>query len=220
MPAKLRLERERSIEIDLARLSPRYGCGKMLADLPLFDDSDPLLNLMATYGYAKLQADKPGAKLVTNSALLKTFYDNALNHKTPIRRNWHTVFKDVEVFLALDAKAKTAWIVGESLNRMALVNYYRDSVSLGVKAQGIALSGSTVRLTPVGWQNLHDLLSDRFIDTHPDLKRVDVMSSLAGIRWRKPVLGVGVMFLNLREAAEIQDAAAEVTSGDSGEILA
>jgi hypothetical protein len=220
MPPRLRLERERSIEIDFTRLSPKYGCGKMLADLPVFDGSDPLLNIMATYGYARIQSDKPGAKLVTNPALLKDFYDNALNHKTPVRRNWHTVFKDVEIYLALDAREKTAWFVADPLHRMALVNYYRDAVSLGLKAQGITLSGSTVRLTPVGWQNLHELFSDKFIDSHADVRRVDVMSSLAGIRWRKPVLGIGVMYLNLHEPKEIQTAAAQVTAGETGEILA
>jgi hypothetical protein len=220
VPAKLRLERERSIEIDFPRLSPKYGCGKMLADLPAFDGSDPLLNIMATYGYARLFADKPGAKLIANPALLKNFYDNALNNRMPVRRNWHTVFKEVDVFLALDAREKTAWFVADPQNRMALVNYSRDAVSLGLKAQGITLSGSTVRLTPVGWQNLNELLGDSFLDSHPDLRRVDVMSSLAGIRWRKPVLGIGVMFLNLRELEEIRDAAGQVMQGDSGEILA
>ena len=218
MPARLRLDRERSIEIALARLSPRYGCGLMLKKLDELDSADPLISVMGTYGYDKLYADKPGGKLVTNPALLKSFYDNALSHKTPVRRNWHTVYREVDVFLALDKHAKTAWFVGDPLNRMALVNYFRDAVSLGVKTLGIMLVGSTVRLTPAGWQNLHDLLSDEFVDKHKEIERVDVMSMFSGVRWRQPSLGIGVTFLNLKDPEQIREAADTVLAG-GGEIL-
>lgn len=204
MPARLKLEVERSLEMSLARLSPRYGCGLMLQRLPRYNESDALINVMGNYGYKKLAADKPAGGIVSNPGLLKSFYENAFEHKTPLRRNFHQVFGEKEVFLAFDPKAKSAYFIAEPANRMALVNYFRDAVSLGLKSLGVMLVGSTPRLTPVGWQNLHGLLSDEFFVRHPTVGRVEVMSAIAGGRWREPCLGLGVTILNLKETAQIR----------------
>ena len=217
MPARLRLDVERSLEISLARLSPRYGCGLMLRNLEGFDESDALLNVMNNYGYARLSADRPARRIVANPALLKPFYDNAFAEKLPIRRNFYQVYGEQDVFVALDAKAKQCWFVSEPPNRMALVNYFRDAVSLGLKALGAMLVGSTPRLTPVGWQNLHDLLSDEFFILHPSVKRVEVMSAIAGARWREPSLGLGVSMLNLKEPAAVRQAAKGALAGEDRE---
>ncbi len=216
MPPRLRLETERSLQISEARLSPRYGCGLMLKNLPKFDYSDPLLNVMGNYGYTRLAADKPAQKIIDNSGLLKSFYENAFEHKLPMRRNFFQVYGEKEVLMAYDLKAKTVWFIAEPRNRMALVNYFRDSVSLGLKALGVKLVGSTVRLTSVGWQNLHDLLTDAFVEIHPKLKQVEVASVLSGVRWREPNLGLGVTLLNFREHARIKASTEAAMRGEKG----
>jgi len=216
LPAKLRLDTQRTLEISFARLSPRYGCGLMLSGLPKFDASDPLLNAMTNYGYPTLAGDKAAQKLVQNPGLLKQFYDNAFVNKVALRSNFRDVYGHAEVYAALDAQARSAWFVAEPPNRMALVNYFRDATTLGLKPLGVLLLGSTVRLTAIGWQNLHDLLTDKFFNAHPDIRRVEVMSIMGGVRWRANCLGLGVTLLNFRELPDIQTTVEAALSGATG----
>jgi hypothetical protein len=206
MPTKLRLEAYRSLEISFATLSPLFGCGLMLNGLPRFNASDPLHNTMTNYGCENLFADKAAQKLVENSGLLKQFYDSAFTNKTPLRQNFRSVYGHLDVFLAIDATTKTAWFVADPTNRVALMNYYRDAVSIGLKPLGVLLLGSTVRLTPAGWQNLFDLLSDKLFNAHPEVHRVEIMGVLDGVRWRANTLSLGVTLLNFREFPEIESA--------------
>lgn len=203
MPTKLRLEAHRSLEISSAVLSPAFGCGLMLNSLPRFNASDPMHNAMANYGFENLSADKAAQKIIENSGLLKQFYDSAFTNKTPLRQNFKSVYGHLEVFMAIDAAARSAWFVADPANRMALVNYYRDAVALGLKPLGIMLLGSTVRLTTAGWQNLHDLLSDKFFGAHPGIQRIEILSVEGGARYRAGTLGVGASLLNLREFPEV-----------------
>lgn len=219
MPPRPRLEVERSLEINFARLSPRFGCGLMLKDLPRYDGSDALINIMDNYGYRDLAADQSGARTVANRGLLKTFYDNAFSHKLSLRRNFYQSYHEQDLLLAHDSRIKKAWFVGEPENRMALVNYFRDAVSLGLKAAGVALTGATVRLTPLGWQNLSDGLPDEFLDSHPHIKRVDVMSVLSGVRWREPALTLGVTYLNFQELPRIRTAISAALRGERNQDI-
>jgi hypothetical protein len=216
MPTKLRLETQRSLEITFARLSPNFGCGLMLSGLQRFGASDPLLNAMSNYGFPNLAGDKAAQKLVQNSGLLKQFFDNAFTNKLPLRQNFRDVYGHIEVYMATDAAARTAWFVSDPPNRIALVNYFRDAVSLGLKPLGVLLLGSTVRLTPAGWQNLHDLVSDKFLNAHSDIQRIEIMTVLSGVRWRTNTLGLGVMLLNFREPKEIETAVEAALRGATG----
>ena len=218
MPTKLRLEAYRSLEISSATLSPAFGCGLMLRDLPRFNASDPLHNTMANYSYENLFADKPAQKLVENSGLLKQFYDSAFTNKTPLRQNFRSVYGHLEVFMAIEAAVKTAWFVADPTNRVAFMNYYRDAVSLGIKPLGVLLLGSTVRLTPAGWQNLFDLLSDKLFNAHPEVQRIEIMGVLDGVRWRANTLGLSVTLLNFREFPEIETAVRTALRGAGPEI--
>jgi hypothetical protein len=219
MPSRLRLEQNHSLEISFAKLSPRIGCGLMLKNLPRANLSDPLVNVMSNYGLTTLAADKAAQKLVDNSGLLKGFYDNAFTHKLPLKQNFRTTYGHLEVYLAHDPQARSAWFIAEPQNRMALANYFRDAASLGLKALGILLVGSTARLTAVGWQNLYDLWTDNFITAHSTVQRVEVMSILSGVRWRSPCLGLGVTLLNIRELQEIRASAEAAMGGaDGGEV--
>jgi len=216
MPTKLRLEAHRSLEISIATLSPAFGCGLMLRSLPRLNASTPLHNALTNYGYEDFFADKAAQKLVENSGLLKQFYENAFTNKTPLRQSFKTVYGHLEVFMAIDATAKTAWFVADPNNRIALENYYRDAVSIGLKPLGILLLGSTVRLTPAGWQNLFDLLSDKFFNANPGVQRIELMGTLDGVRWRPSTLSLGVTLMNFRELPEIESAVKTALRGSAG----
>ncbi|MEO0079816.1 MAG: hypothetical protein ABIK44_03970 [candidate division WOR-3 bacterium] len=188
----------------------------MLVRLPKFQSLDPLIDIMANYGYTDIHADPPAQKLLGNSGLLKTFYDNAFTNKLSLKQNFRTTFGHLEFYLAHDPALKTAWFVADPNNKLALVNYYRDALSLDLKASGILLTGSTTRLTPVGWQNLHDLLTDQFLKAHPEITRIEVLGTTAGVRWRPPSLGIGLTLLNIKELAEIHETVAAALRGEGG----
>ncbi len=191
----------------------------MLDKLPRFTGSDPLNAVMANYGYQRIAADVPAQKILTNPGLLKNFYDNAFTNKTPLPQNFRSVYGTQEIYLAYDSGLKGVWFISDPQNRIALLNYFRDAVSLGLKADGILLLGSTPKLTPVGWQNLHDLLDDDFLKQYRPIERVEIMSILPGVRWRPPILGLGVTFLNMKELREIRaTVAAAIRGGGEGEI--
>jgi hypothetical protein len=216
MPTKLRLDAYRSLEISFATLSPAFGCGQMLYNLPRLNASEPLHNTMRNYGYENLFADKAAQKMIENSGLLKQFYDSAFTNKTPLRQNFRSVYGHLEVYMATDATAKTAWFVADPTNRVAFMNYYRDAVSLGLKPLGVLLLGSVVRITPAGWQNLFDLLTDKFFNANPGVHRIEIMGVLDGVRWRANTLGLGVTLLNFRELPEIVAAVGAALRGPAG----
>ncbi len=219
MPPRLHLDVERSIAVSLARLTPKFGCGLMLKNVPKFDISDPLHNIMDKYGFRDVFADAPAQRVIENSDLLRRFYQNAFETKQPLAANFRAVYGDRDVVLACDPQERKAWFVSEPQSRIALVNYFRDAVSLGLRAQGKMLVGSTVKLTPVGWQNLHDLLSNDFIDRHQTLQRVEVLATFSGARWREPCLGLGVTTLNFREPVEVKRVAEAALRGINGGIV-
>ncbi len=191
----------------------------MLASLPPFTSSDPLNAVMNNYGYNKIHADKPAQKILTNSGLLKTFYDNAFTNKTPLLQNFRSTFGHLEIYLALESALKTAWFISDPHNKIALTNYYRDATSLGLKADGILLLGSTLKLTPVGWQNLYYLLTDDFVKKYGPIERVEIMSMLSGVRWRPPSLGLGVTLLNMKEFKEIKTTVESAMKGGTDEEI-
>ncbi|HDQ98843.1 MAG TPA: hypothetical protein ENN51_00950 [candidate division WOR-3 bacterium] len=219
MPPRLRLDVERSIEISYARLSERIGCGLMLASLPKYDSSDALNAIMENYGCDKVFADKAARKILENNALLRTFHENAFIQKLPIRRNFYDVYSQRDIWLAYDPRQKLAWFLGNGENRVALGNYHRDALLLGLKPHGVLLTGSTVRLSAIGWQNLCDLISDKFLDAHREIERVEVMGLVAGVRWRPPVLGIGSSFLNFQDQERIKAAAEAALRGENGGVV-
>ncbi len=158
---------------------------------------------MKNYGYEKIHADKSAQKIVTQSKLLKTFYDNSFTNKLPLRDNFRIVFGNLDIFLVYDSNNRTAWFISQPENKIVLTNYFREALAFVLNKQGIHLSGSTVRLTPVGWQNLYDLLSNDFFKNHDSIKRVEILTLIPGVRWHQPTLGLGVTFLNMKEFKEI-----------------
>jgi len=189
----------------------------MLHNLPRYTESEMLQSVLAEYGYGTVHADKSARKIVSDSALLGIFHDNAIEAKTPLADNFLQVFGNHDLLMAHDLKEKAAWLVSEAFNKLELANYYRDAVRIGLQPTGLVLTGSVPRLTPMGWQNLHDLLSDEFLAQHPTVKRIEIMSSIPGTRWREPSLGLGVTMLNLNDIDKLRKAVDASLKGENRE---
>jgi hypothetical protein len=208
MAAALRINVEKSLNINSTFLSPRIGCGQMLTRIPKYQGNDILIQVMRGYNLTDIHADKPAAKILEdNPDLMRTFCANAEAAKTPIKQNFRGVYGQKEVYLVLDLGRSAAWFLTAPDNRLALVNYFRDAMPSILKAFKLTLGGSTNRLQPVGWQSLHDIVSDvNFRSDYPLVDRLEVMASLATVRWRQPVLEIGVNLLNFSDLREIRDA--------------
>lgn len=205
MPPVLRLHNTKVIKISLDHLSPKIGCGKVLAGIHPFPSSDSFKKAMSNYNIDTSYADKQAQKHLENSKLVGPFLSNILTGKTPLDANFKFSFNTVDMVLAVDITNKNAWFISEPSNKLALENYYRDAVPNILKSLGLTLTGSTVRLTPYGWQTLHDIVDADFVHQHPDVKRVEVMTVLAGLRWREPDLGLGITLLNFAEPDKIRN---------------
>jgi hypothetical protein len=204
MPPILRLNITHVIKISLDHLSPKIGCGEVLLSVPVFAASESFHKAMESYGIKVIYADKLAHKHLENSKFAGPFISNAVSGKTPIDLNFKFSFTSADMYLAFDDKKESAWFVSELSSKLALENYYRDAVPNILKSLGIILTGSVVRLTPYGWQNIFDIVNTDFVHNHPDVKRVEVMTVLAGLRWRTPDLGLGITLLNFAEPDKIR----------------
>lgn len=191
------------IKVLIDHLSPKIGCGKMLTNVPAFPSSESFKKAMENYGIKNTYADKKALKFLEDNKLVGPFLSNILTSKTPLDANFKFSFTSGEMVLAVDEAKGSAWFIAEPGNKIALENYYKDAVSNILKSLGITLTGSTVRLTPYGWQTLHDVINADFVHQHPEVKRVEVMTVLAGLRWRDPDLGLGITLLNFSDPNKI-----------------
>ena len=205
MPPILRLNNTRVIKVLIDHLSPKIGCGKVLTSIPVFNSAESFRKAMESYGVKIIYADKAAHKYLENSKMTGPFISNIMTSKTPIDSNFKYSFPNTDIVLAVDDEKGNAWFLAEPSNRLALENYYRDAVPNILKSLGVTLTGSTVRLTPYGWQNMFDIVNADFIHNHPDVKRVEVMTVLAGLRWREPDLGMGITLLNFTEPDKIRN---------------
>jgi hypothetical protein len=202
--------------INSSFLSPRIGCGQMLTRIPAYQGNEIFRDVMRAYSFPKLHADKPAAKILEDEEhLMRQFCINAEDGKLPLKLNFRGVYAVRDIFLLTDQARQSAYFVAAPDNRLALTNYYRDAMFKLPEMLGLTLAGSTNRLTPIGWQNLHDIMNDvNFRSSYPGVERIEVMASLPAARWRQPVLEVGVNLLNFSNAKAVRQAmTSEVLGG-------
>ena len=135
--------------------------------------------------------------------LLRTFCTNAEVNKMTLKLNFKTVYAGKDILLALDAPKKTAYFLGSTDHRLMLTNYYRDVMPKLAEVLRMSVGGSTSRLTAGGWQSLHDVINDiNFKADFAEVDKVEVMSTVASVRWRKPTLELGVNLLNFQGCSQ------------------
>jgi hypothetical protein len=207
MAAVMRVNHDRSLQIQSSLLNPRIACGLMFTKIPAYHGNDVFREVISSYGYHELHADKDAAKLLDeNEALLRAFCTNAEVNKLPLKLNFRTVYTGKDILLALDAPQKTACFLGSAEHRLMLTNYYRDVMPKLAQLLRMSVGGSTSRLTAVGWQNLHDVLNDiNFRSDFVEVDKLEVMSTVSAARWRNPTLELGVNLLNFKDPRSIRE---------------
>jgi len=207
MASVLRVNHDRSVQIQSNLLNPRIACGLMFLKIPSYQGNDVFREVMSSYGYHQLCADKDAAKLLDDKEdLLRSFCTNAEVNKMTLKLNFKTVYTGKDILLALDASKKTAYFLGASDHRLMLTNYYRDVMPKLAASLRMSVGGSTSRLTAVGWQNLHDVINDiNFKADFPEVDKVEVMSTVSAARWRSPTLELGVTLLNFQDPRSIRN---------------
>jgi hypothetical protein len=208
MPAVLRVNFERTLLVNSGFLSPRIGCGLMLTNIPGYNGNDVFKDVMRVYNYPNLYADKPAVKILEeNEELMRQFCINAEAGKMVLKLNFRGVYGLNDIFLLLDTARKAAYFLSAPEHKLALTNYYRDAMPKIAELLKVVLGGSTNRLVPVGWQSLHDVLNDtNFRKDYPQVERIEIMASLPTVRWRSPVLEIGVNLVNFSTPRAIRDA--------------
>lgn len=207
MATVLRINHDRSLQIQSNLLNPRIACGLMFINIPPYQGNDVFREVMSTYGFHQLHADKEAAKLLEEKEeLLRTFCTNAEVNKMTVKMNFRAVYGTKEILLALDAPKKTAYFLGSTDHRLMLTNYYRDVMPKLAEVLRMTVGGSTSRLTAGGWQCLHDVINDiNFRADFAEVDKVEVMSTVASVRWRKPTLELGVNLLNFKDARGVRE---------------
>jgi len=207
MATALRINHDRSLQIRSSLLNPQIACGLMFTQIPPYKGNDVFREVMNSYGFHHVQADKEAAKLLEEKEeLLRTFCTNAEVNKMTVKLNFRTVYGAKDILLALDASKKTAYFLGSTDHRLMLTNYYRDVMPKLAEQLQMMVGGSTSRLTASGWQSLHDVINDiNFKADFAEVDKVEVMSAVASVRWRKPTLELGVNLLNFKDARSIRE---------------
>jgi hypothetical protein len=198
---------DRTLQIQSSLLNPRIACGLMFTKIPSYQGNDVFREVMSNYGYHHVCADKDAAKLLDEREdLLRAFCTNAEVNKTTLKLNFRTVYVGKDILLALDGPKKTAYFLGSADHRLMLTNYYRDVMPKLAGILRLSVGGSTSRLTAIGWQNLHDVINDiNFKSDFADVDKVEVMTTVPAVRWRKPLLELGVNLLNFKDPKSIRD---------------
>jgi hypothetical protein len=207
MAAVLRVHHDRSLQIQSKLLNPRIACGLMFTKIPSYRGNDVFHEVMSSYGFHELCADKEAAKLLDEKEeLLRSFCTNAEVNKMTLKLNFKTVYLGKDILMALDAPKKIAYFLGSTEHRLMLTNYYRDVMPKLAEMLRMAVGGSTSRLTSAGWQNLHDILNDiNFKSDFAEVDKVEVMSTVSAARWRTPTLELGVTLLNFQDPRSIRN---------------
>ena len=206
MAVVLRVNQDRSLQIQSNLLNPKIGCGLMLSKIPPFKGNDVFREVMSSYGFHQVSTDKEAARLLEDrEELMRTFCTNAEVNKMVLKLNFRVVYGAKDILLALDAPKKTAYFLGASDNRLMLTNYYRDVMPKLAERLRLTVSGAASRLTAIGWQNVHDIINDiNFKSDFAEIDKLELTSSVAGARWRKPVLELGVNLLNFKDPVSIR----------------
>jgi len=210
----LRVNTIRYLEVNQDKLNPQLGCGSVMKQIPKFYGGDAFHKAMAKYGISHTFADQPAKLHLQTDTVVRNLYLYS-RESIPLHENFYNAFRKRPVLLIVDYKKESVWFIGDTQKQLPFVNYYRDVMPHIVREWGIILSGSFQGLTPLGWQNLYDAINYRFISANPKIKTVEILSIVNDVRWRPPVLNLGINFLNISLPDVIREKINEVLQSTS-----
>lgn len=210
MPPVLRMQVEKALTINSEFLDPTLGCGQALSRAPRHEANEVFADVMRKYDYPNLHADKPAALVLDESEeLMRSFCRNAEANSAPLKTNFREVYAPQDIILVLDKGRHAAYFLRDPEYKTAMTNYFRDAMPGIARVQGLTIAGSPGRLTPVGWQNLHDVVSDiNFKVEFPAVARIEIAVGIPTARWNAPVLEVGVPLLNFSDIRTVRQSIA------------
>lgn len=191
-----RLESKCWLEINRDKLSSHLGCGLVLSQTPKFHSSEAFHQVFRSYQIQNIYADKTAQKILRTEKIVAVFCKNALAG-VALNENFRSVFQKYKLIFLLDRQKESCWILGDADNRLPFLNYYREIIPNILREYGINLTGSTVRLLPIGWQNLYDLIEMEIFKEHPEIKNIEILSLITDVRYCNNTLGLGINLLNL-----------------------
>lgn len=205
----LRLTTEKILFIAEDLLFPKIGTGLLLATLPKFIPLDSLAQIFVSYEINDAYADKKARKYWEKEEFVGSFCTNLIVNKLSLVDNFRAVFGKEEICLLVDRDKKKGFFIGEKENIVIATNYHRDAMPKLLKNLGITLWGSTIKINPLGWQNLYELITAGFLKEFPQVKRIEIISTAPGIRFKPPVLQLEVALINFSPLEKVKEVLAE-----------
>ncbi len=202
MSNKLRIEKNKWLEINCDLLSPKLGCGLALQQVPKFHISAAMDKVLSAYKIKNAFADGAAQKILQDEKIIKQFYTNAVS-SMPIEENFQSALNNITMYMLIDFHQESVWFIANVDGRLAFINYFRDVVPNIFKQFNLGFSGSLARLLPIGWQNLFDVIDSDFIRINPEVKTIEILSVLIDVRFRSSILGIGTNLLNHNTPDEI-----------------
>ncbi|MEO0098174.1 MAG: hypothetical protein ABIK99_05165 [candidate division WOR-3 bacterium] len=205
----LRLVTEKFLFISEDLLFPKIGTGLLLATLPKFIPLDSVAQVFVSYGLNELYADKKAKKYWEKEEFVGPFCTNLIVNKMSLVENFRTVFGKEDICFLVDQDKKKGFFIAEKENIVIATNYHRDAMPKLLKNLGIILWGSTIKINPLGWQNLYDLITSDFLKEFPQVKRIEIISTAPGIRFKPPALQLEVALINFSSLEKIKEVLTE-----------
>ncbi|MEO0110254.1 MAG: hypothetical protein ABIL00_05735 [candidate division WOR-3 bacterium] len=205
----LRLVTEKFLFISEDLLFPKIGTGLLLATLPKFIPLDSVAQVFVSYGLNELYADKKAKKYWEKEEFVGPFCTNLIVNKMSLVENFRTVFGKEDICFLVDQDKKKGFFIAEKENIVIATNYHRDAMPKLLKNLGIILWGSTIKINPLGWQNLYDLITSNFLKEFPQVKRIEIISTAPGIRFKPPALQLEVALINFSSLEKIKEVLTE-----------
>ncbi|MEO0101823.1 MAG: hypothetical protein ABIK84_05420 [candidate division WOR-3 bacterium] len=205
----LRLVTEKFLFISEDLLFPKIGTGLLLATLPKFIPLDSVAQVFVSYGLNELYADKKAKKYWEKEEFVGPFCTNLIVNKMSLVENFRAVFGKEDIYFLVDQDKKKGFFIAEKENIVIATNYHRDAMPKLLKNLGIVLWGSTIKINPLGWQNLYELLTSDFLKNFPEVKRIEIISTAPGIRFKPPALQLEVALINFSSLEKIKEVLTE-----------
>ncbi|MEO0116046.1 MAG: hypothetical protein ABIK97_00715 [candidate division WOR-3 bacterium] len=205
----LRLVTEKFLFISEDLLFPKIGTGLLLATLPKFIPLDSVAQVFVSYGLNELYADKKAKRYWEKEEFVGPFCTNFIVNKMPLLENFRAVFGKEDIYFLVDQDKKKGFFIAEKENIVIATNYHRDAMPKLLKNLGIVLWGSTIKINPLGWQNLYELLTSDFLKNFPEVKRIEIISTAPGIRFKPPALQLEVALINFSSLEKIKEVLTE-----------
>ncbi len=205
----LRLVTEKFLFISEDLLFPKIGTGLLLATLPKFIPLDSVAQVFVSYGLNELYADKKAKRYWEKEEFVGPFCTNLIVNKMSLVENFRAVFGKEDIYFLVDQDKKKGFFIAEKENIVIATNYHRDAMPKLLKNLGIVLWGSTIKINPLGWQNLYELLTSDFLKNFPEVKRIEIISTAPGIRFKPPALQLEVALINFSSLEKIKEVLTE-----------